>query len=239
MGYFVILNNILTNLYKFNFFLKKSNYGINVYSTKLIISRAELNFCNKNITYNSTQNLILNDFLGNYLFNSNSFKLRNTLNIHLLNILGTYRGWRHSRGLPVRGQRTWSNSWSSYRSNLVLRSHKIGIARKAYTSIFSNDYLTAYLAEEANNMWRSQWYSEWLDAKRKRLSVVKTIKNTLKIDLQAMSKLQVGYFGKNIDPSKLKKQRKNVLTLGFDPGFTKLLFKNTNDSLKNKIYFCI
>lgn len=33
-----------------------------------------------------------------------------TVNIKMLKDLGTYRGMRHSRGLPVRGQRTKTNS---------------------------------------------------------------------------------------------------------------------------------
>merc|ERR1712159_218759 len=32
------------------------------------------------------------------------------LKIYFLDFIGCYRGWRHVTGLPVRGQRTWSNA---------------------------------------------------------------------------------------------------------------------------------
>lgn len=35
-----------------------------------------------------------------------SFRLKRRLNILYLDALGCYRGWRHFKGLPVRGQRT-------------------------------------------------------------------------------------------------------------------------------------
>ena len=46
------------------------------------------------------------DFYDKFSFNKESLRVRLLINIYLLELLGTYRGWRHSRGLPVRGQRT-------------------------------------------------------------------------------------------------------------------------------------
>jgi ribosomal protein S13 len=43
-------------------------------------------------------------------------------NIIRLYLIKTYRGKCHALGKPVRGQRTWSNAWNSYRCNKVLRS---------------------------------------------------------------------------------------------------------------------
>jgi len=143
-----------------------------------------------------------------------------------MELLGIYKGWRHSRGLPVRGQRTWSNSWSSYRSNTLLRSYKIEVAKRLYGENFSKDYFVAYLAEEVNRMWKSQWEKEWYEAKQKRIKSTKNVKNLPKIDLVAMSKLQLGQTSNNNKKNSKKKiQKKNVFTLGFDPGFTKDLMK--------------
>jgi len=44
-----------------------------------------------------------------------------TLNIIRLYLIKSYRGRSHALGKPVRGQRTWSNSWNSYNVNLTLR----------------------------------------------------------------------------------------------------------------------
>jgi ribosomal protein S13 len=38
-------------------------------------------------------------------YKSNVFR-RKSFNIFMLDVLSTYRGWRHFKGLPVRGQRT-------------------------------------------------------------------------------------------------------------------------------------
>jgi len=38
-----------------------------------------------------------------------------------LYLIKTYRGRCHALGKPVRGQRTWSNSWTSYKTNKLLR----------------------------------------------------------------------------------------------------------------------
>ena len=44
------------------------------------------------------------------------------LNIIRLYLIKTHRGKCHALGKPVRGQRTWSNAWNSYRCNKLLRT---------------------------------------------------------------------------------------------------------------------
>jgi hypothetical protein len=44
------------------------------------------------------------------------------LNIIRLYLIKSYRGRAHALGKPVRGQRTWSNSWNSYNLNKNLRN---------------------------------------------------------------------------------------------------------------------
>lgn len=198
-------------------------YGINLSTSNQICLRSELNVFN-GLVITTWQHITIDSFKARFLINSTTFKTRATLNILLLNLLTTYKGWRHSRGLPVRGQRTWSNGWSSYRSNLTLRSFKLNIAKNMYGLNVTNDYITAYLAEEVNNMWRLQWGSEWREAKRKRLTAQKNPRLQPKVDLIAMSKLDIGVVSeKSKNQSKLKQRKKGVLTLGFDPGFTKSL----------------
>lgn len=46
---------------------------------------------------------------GNYIF-ENELKKEIMLNIKRLSDIGAYRGYRHSYGLPVRGQRTHTNA---------------------------------------------------------------------------------------------------------------------------------
>lgn len=148
------------------------------------------------------------------------------VNIYLLELLGTYRGWRHARGLPVRGQRSWSNAWSVYRSNLTLRAYKVSIAKRLYGQNYTNVYYIAYLAEEVNKMWKRQWDKEWVTAKKKRLMASKKNKKLINIDLPAMAKLQVSTSRKQVTKKK-RQARKNYFTLGFDPDFTKILLQQS------------
>lgn len=45
------------------------------------------------------------------------------INIIRLYLIKSYRGRCHAIGKPVRGQRTWSNSWNSYNTNKTLRMY--------------------------------------------------------------------------------------------------------------------
>lgn len=61
---------------------------------------------------------------------NNSYEDLKRLNIIRLYLIRTYRGWCHALGKPVRGQRTWSNGWSSYKYNKTLRKFILETTRK-------------------------------------------------------------------------------------------------------------
>ena len=63
--------------------------------------------------------VVLLKLLNSIIPNNKSIKERFLLNIFFLDLIVSYRGWRHSKGLPVRGQRTWTNAWTVYKNNLV------------------------------------------------------------------------------------------------------------------------
>lgn len=155
-----------------------------------------------------------------------SLKRRLILNLILLDTVTCYRGWRHYKGLPVRGQRTWTNSSTSYKSNTILRNHKIKVAKNFYGNLPTHEISLALSAEQINLHWKIQFFDEWLSAKRSRL-LYRGAPNTIKIDFYSMANGQI------MNPIKFqkmtKKQRqsfkKNHFTLGFDPGFTKPLLR--------------
>jgi hypothetical protein len=134
----------------------------------------------------------------------------------MLDLVNSYRGLRHSFGLPVRGQRTWSNAWSSYRSNLTLRQFKIKLSKRLYTSITISELNIAYLAEQINSLWRLQWDSEWKKARRQRQLQAKKSRNFYKVDLKTIASANV---------SVNNKKKKLNYVVGFDPGFTKYVIK--------------
>jgi hypothetical protein len=140
----------------------------------------------------------------------------------MLDLINSYRGLRHAFGLPVRGQRTWTNAWSTYKSNLTLRQFKIKLSKRLYTSITISELNIAYLAEQINSLWKIQWDSEWKKAKRQRQIQAKKSRNLFKVDLKAIASANVSV--------KDKKKQSGYL-VGFDPGFTKYVIKQ---SLKYK-----
>ena len=99
-------------------------------SKKLILEKLELrNTLRVNMTtlpaFSSLYHRELIGFL-NYYYSQvasvnetlNELKRFNIIRYYLVK---SYRGKCHALGKPVHGQRTWSNSWSSYNSNLTLR----------------------------------------------------------------------------------------------------------------------
>jgi len=146
---------------------------------------------------------------------------KHTLNVYTLDMIQSYKGVRHARGLPCRGQRTWTNAWTAYRSNTTLRVFKIKLLNRAYKKIPHNQLNMYYLAEQINLLWKVFWKDEWLNAKKKVLIVSK--KKNFNVDIASMAK------GNIVSPTRLKKMSKkqkssigkNTLTLGFDIGFTK------------------
>lgn len=51
------------------------------------------------------------------------------LNLVRLYLIKTYRGRAQAFGKPARGQRTWSNAWTAYNSNRVIRNFIAGVQK--------------------------------------------------------------------------------------------------------------
>lgn len=212
-------------------YLKKKNYGIGFFFLKFLNSRFELNFNSSIASFYFHQWVCLHKFLISIVPKDSSFKKRKLLNIFFLDVINSYKGWRHSHGLPVRGQRTWTNANSSYKSNVTLRYFKINSAKRIYGSSSIHETTVAYFAEQINLLWKLQWEKEWLSAKKKRTQIFKKKTGSYKIDLYSMAKGQVSS-GDSLSSKKKNKKKKevgkNVFLLGFDPGFTKKLLRKTS-----------
>jgi len=209
----------------------RNAFGFGDFFLKQIHSRVELDI---NIDLKNLPSLTWSIFL--YFINLNipkksSLKRRHILNIFILDVITSYRGWRHYKGLPVRGQRTWTNHVSSFRSNTVLRNYKIKLAKKFYGNLPVYEINIALAAEQINLMWKIQWFNEWLSAKKSRMNF-KGNANTIKIDLFSMANNQIMNPLKFKNMTKKQKQsfKKNHFSLGFDPGFTKPLLKDLYNS---------
>lgn len=203
-------------------------FGLSFFFKKIVASRCELLNSIEIGNYLLSQWFTLLNVLYKTIPNTTYLKKKWYVNICFFDIMLMYKGWRHFKGLPIRGQRTWSNCNSSYRSNLILRQLKLNNSKKIYGNISLNLLNTCNLAEQINNLWKSQWTNEWRDAKKKRIIFLQKNKSALKVDLHSMSKNIVWGFSKsNAKKNQQKKTTKNnVFTLGFDAGFSKALIKN-------------
>ena len=225
-----ILNGVLlvhsTSLKRF--FLDKV-LGFKLYTLRRFEQRSENFSSNLLGSWLSAQYVSMLSLFYGIIPSKRTLKNRHLVNIFFLDIIASYRGWRHSKGLPVRGQRTWTNAWNSYRNNLVLREHKVLLAKNLYGNIPLNELNVAYLAEQVNLLWKLQWEQEWREAKKKRLLTLKKDSSLFKVDLFSMSRGMVSGFTKSGEKAKKQKQtiKKNYFSLGFDPGFTKALLKDS------------
>jgi len=172
-----------------------------------------------------SKNIVFYNILSDVVPDGKDLKTKHIFSIFMIDVINSYRGSRHSLGLPTRGQRTWTNAWSSYRSNTTLRQFKISLLKRLHTSITINELNIAYLAEQINNLWRLQWESEWKKAKKQRQDQAKRNKNYFTVDLKAIASGNVTS----------KEKKGNNYIIGFDPGFTKYVLKQSIRFNKNKI----
>lgn len=106
--------------------------GLGKYTQALFIKRLEWTFFKKSLKAQSilnyskeTKKKILKpiNVIFSQLHNVNSqITTLHRINIVRLYLIKSYRGYCHVLGKPVRGQRTWSNSWNSYNLNKSLRN---------------------------------------------------------------------------------------------------------------------
>lgn len=214
----IINNKVIQFNNSFYTNIKKKWYGINFNFYTQIENRLE--------TFNKK---IINEFLQSQLltlshvFNSTIPKNLNVdmnlkFNLIHLDFLFFYRGWRHIKQYPSRGQRTWSNASTAKTNNNKLKSLKIKQIQLNFKKIESGRLNTILFAEYYNLLWKNQWYGEWRKA-RKRVTQIKNNKKVIfKVDLLNMSKGNVNIFREK----KTKAEKKKTsLNLGFDTGFTK------------------
>jgi len=144
-------------------------------------------------------------FLLNIVPKRSSYSSKHLINAYILDLITTYRGWRHTRGLPVRGQRTWSNGWNASRLNTIFKDLRVKKGRKMYGNLSVSETYTAQLAEHINLTWKNQWFDEWDAAKTQRLKST-AHRNVIKTDLYSMAQ------GNVMSPVKFDKLSKKTTT---------------------------
>ncbi|MFQ5457180.1 MAG: 30S ribosomal protein S13 [Myxococcota bacterium] len=85
-------------------------FGVGRTSAKAIVSRAGIDPATRTHQLTETEIVSIRDILEREFKVEGDLRRETTANIKRLMDLGAYRGLRHRRGLPVRGQRTHTNA---------------------------------------------------------------------------------------------------------------------------------
>lgn len=157
-----------------------------------------------------------------------SLKKRLVINLVFKDMIHNYKMWRHIKGYPANGQRTWSNGKSVTRNNSLLKNFRIQQILVAYGKKRKNKAPQLVLGEYYNKLWLKTWKSEWKQARRFNLrqSRGRRKNNTMFIDLRSLaSGITGGYTrkGKARRFNKAKKKFKNI-TVGLPLFFTRYIY---------------
>ena len=132
-GFFFGGKLFYTNNLEFKNIFDQHLYGFNYKFREVLIKRLELTtfyihysnlyyLLNYSSTFfkktTKTINIILSQ-INNVNLNLRELKKLNILKKYLTK---SYQGYCHAIGKPVRGQRTWSNAWNSFKCNNILRN---------------------------------------------------------------------------------------------------------------------
>jgi small subunit ribosomal protein S13 len=85
-------------------------YGIGRSTSRKILATAGIPFVKKVSEWDDNDLNSIRKFITDFLTIEGELRSENQLNIKRLLDIGCYRGLRHRKGLPVRGQRTRTNS---------------------------------------------------------------------------------------------------------------------------------
>ena len=89
-----------------DFFFSPDVFGFSKKILDIFSKRFETRIETKSISLKTSQMVTLNYMLLDITPENKDLFNKYIVNIYLLDLINTYRGFRHSYGLPVRGQRT-------------------------------------------------------------------------------------------------------------------------------------
>lgn len=173
---------------------------------------------------NTIQGKVLNEIIEPMYHSVYSPKFKKITSLYIHDLTLSYKGWRHYKGLPVRGQRTWANARMSKLANVDMRLLKSKILRSYYKGFESSIVNIGVAVESYNKLWYKQWYYEWWSTKIRRLRLSKGSNKVCVYDFNSIVSGRVIGYQRQAKPGKKKRVYKsNYFTLGFTLGSTKKL----------------
>ena len=105
-------------------------HGIGLYSSKKICKKLDIPSSKRVNELSEEQVLKIREFIDEKFTVEGDLRREISLNIKRLRDLGTYRGTRHRKKLPVRGQRTSSNARTRKGKAIAIAGKKLTMAKK-------------------------------------------------------------------------------------------------------------
>lgn len=124
----------------------KTLFGFSFPLLKKLFKRFEIFYLNINYSYNllllfRKHKKYLNHFFIQYSPVFCDYKILMQYNILRLYFIKSYRGRCHLLGKPVKGQRTWSNGWTSFYKNTYLKHYLFILNKNKPEQLTSNKNL--------------------------------------------------------------------------------------------------
>ena len=123
--------------------------------------RSESCSMDKNMNLNMYFNYLW--FEKNYLFNFSNIKNRSLIHLVFMFLIVRYRAIRHLLGLPVAGQRTWTNAYTSKKLNKTLLNFKVNQnLDKQQKPNKQGDLKKLIIFTFINKIWKIYWFLYFL-----------------------------------------------------------------------------
>lgn len=183
-------------------------------------SPSKVNFYGSNTCQGRVITNLVNS-LSNLKF---TLRFRKLSLLHIQDTVLSYRSWRHFKGLPVRGQRTWTNKTTVRSTNTDMRNLKFQIMKRYYGNFNTSAVSVGTTVEAYNRLWYKQWFHEWWSTRLRRLRLGKNSNKVCVYDFNSVTSGRVVGYQRQAKPGKKKRVYKNnYFTIGFVSGYTKRL----------------
>jgi len=105
-------------------------FGIGLTTSKKILTQAKINPDTRVKDLTETEQEKIREFIGKSIRVEGDLKMEVTQNIKRLKEISSYRGTRHLKGLPARGQRTKTNARTKRGRKVTVGSGRKAAAQK-------------------------------------------------------------------------------------------------------------
>ena len=206
----------------------KTNFLNKTYAT-VFEEHKKIKFRSAGWSYRKFWNFFCWFFFLKYRSNTDIRPKTHTAQLLFWDMLSLYKAWRHLKGYPVNGQRTWSNGVSCTKNNQKLKQHRLLQFKQVFGAKRKLNYVTLIQCEAMNKLWLKTWPAEWLQAHIHAIKSKSRKSPTIPIDIANLAKgVTTGYLrrGEAEKWNKSKKALKTV-TIGLPLYFSRFFFSQS------------